>query len=248
MGKTHRVTRFSDLDWASELIDIAVIGAGGINSYNIFNLSRIGHSLYVWDFDSVDSTNTIGGQLYRTKDISKPKVEAIIEICREFGSVNEITPISDRYKEESGMLDICIMGVDNMSSRKEIFQAWCNHVQKSEDKSKCLLLDGRLNAELFEVVVIQGDREEEKQKYREDYLFGDEEVEELSCTAKQTSFMAMGISCFMVGILCNWLTNKKLGENFREISFFNRFYLPLLDYKQINIEQHAEKEAAETVV
>lgn len=228
MNKTQRITRFSDLDWASELKEIMIVGAGGIGSYTIFNLSRIGHELFIVDYDNVDEGNTIGGQLYRTKDISKLKTTAITEICREFGCINKINGFSEVFSKEIGMLDICITGLDNMSTRKEVFEVWKNHVKKSSNKDKCLLIDGRLTAELFEILAVQGDKEEQVEEYEKKYLFDDSEVEELSCTAKQTTYTAMGIASFMTAILCNWLTNRKLGMDFRETPLHTRIYYPAM--------------------
>lgn len=231
LKKMKRVTRFSDLDWASEIRNIFIVGAGGIGSYTIFNLSRIGHILYICDFDTVDETNTIGGQLYRTKDINKLKVVAISEICEEFGCINSIDPIQHKYDEELGMTDICITGLDNMKARKEVYYAWKNHLYESVHPEDCLFIDGRLIAELSEVFTIKGDDGEGMKDYEENWLFEDSEVEDLSCTAKQTSFMAMNIASLITATLCNFLTNRKLSVDFREVPFHQRFYSPLLDYK-----------------
>lgn len=232
MSKTIRTTRFSDLDWASELKDIYIIGAGGIGTYTIFNLSRIGHSLVIFDNDAVDETNTIGGQLYRTKDIGRPKVMAIQEICREFGCINSIDGIEDTFDANYDVeMPIVIMALDNMKSRKLVFNKWVEYVDKSFNKEDCLLIDGRLNAELYEIFTIKGDKES-IDNYAKNHLFDDAEVEELSCTAKQTSFMAMAIGAAITGTLCNFLTNRKLDTQFRETPFSQRFYLPIMDYKK----------------
>lgn len=230
-----RTTRFSDLDWATELKEILVIGAGGIGSYTVYNLSRIGHSLNIFDYDSVDETNTIGGQLYRTKDVGKNKVSALTEIVREFGCINEITTFNEKYTKECGSMDIVIVGPDNMEARKQAFEAWEKHLDNKaaefQTLEECLFIDGRLLAELSEVFVIQGDKPEQIEEYKTKWLFEDSEIEELSCTAKQTSFMAMHISSIITTLLCNWLTNNKLGMDLREIPFHTRFYSPILDFK-----------------
>ncbi len=53
----NKKVRFSDASWANSLQHIVVGGVGGIGSYVSFFLSRIGHTLYLYDMDSIDETN-----------------------------------------------------------------------------------------------------------------------------------------------------------------------------------------------
>lgn len=241
-------TRFSDLDWYSENTrEIMVVGAGGIGSFTIFNLSRIGFPLYIVDPDGIDETNVSGGQLYRTKDIGKSKVEAVSEIVKEFGCTNSIIPFNNYYSAEIGTTPIMITGLDNIKARKECFETWVttrNELPidyKEGDEftgaDDFLFIDGRLNAEQMEVFCVQGNRPEQIEAYKE-YLFNDEEIPDAPCSAKQTSFAAMGIANIIVASLCNWLTNRKLGEEFREIPFKQSFFLPLFKYDITEINEN----------
>lgn len=239
-GSSHRVSRFSDCEWASELKEIMLIGAGGIGSYVAYNLARIGHSLYIIDGDGVDETNVTGGQLYRNNDVGKNKAEAIMEICVQFGAISSVIPIPEMYTEECGMLPICICGLDNMKSRKEIFDAWERTLNVAENKDDFLLLDGRLGPENYQIFAIQGNNQEQINEYKEKHLFNDGDVEDLPCTAKQTSFLAMGIAFNITSILCNFLTNRKIGMDMRNVPFETRMFSPIFNYKTEEICQKAQ--------
>lgn len=228
---SERTTRFSGADWYSENSRISVIGQGGVGSWLSINLSRIGHELMLIDGDLVDETNVTGGQAYRNQDVGRYKVDAIRDLCREMGCVNGIWTHEENFDDEIGLFPIVMTGLDNMKARKMVFDEWTRTLnRKGENKGEYLLIDGRLLMENMEVVCVQGDREDQIMEYREKYLFGDEEVAELDCTAKQTTFGAMIIAGIMTATLCNWLTNRKLGDDFREIPFYQRFYLPILKY------------------
>lgn len=248
---SKRVTRFSGADWFSEQRDIMIIGIGGIGSWLAINLSRIGHELYLIDPDVVDETNVTGGQAYRTEDIGRSKGAAVTELCRSFGCSNLITTLQEEFSSETGMVGICITGLDNMKARKLAFDEWKKHlnntVAEGGNTEEHLFIDGRLLMENMEILCVQGNNEEQIKEYREKYLFNDEEVAPVDCTAKQSTFGAMIIAGLITSTLCNWLTNRKLGMEFRETPLYQRFYLPILDYKQINIEQNVKEEEATPV-
>jgi len=236
---TTRTTRFSGADWSDQLRTIYLIGLGGIGSYVAYNLARIGHQLILIDGDVVDETNVNGGQLYRVADVGKYKVDVMQEICRQFGGINGISAYSTNYEEEDfGANDITICGLDNMAARKQVFEAWVDGFYGDKD---ALYIDGRLLMESMEIFAIKGDDEEAISKYREEHLFDDSEVADLDCTSKQSSFAGMIIAGMMTAILCNYLTNRKMGMNFRTVPFYQRLHLPI--FKHDVIESTIEKEA-----
>lgn len=234
-------TRFSGADWASELRDIVLVGTGGIGSWLALNLSRIGHSLNLFDMDMVDETNVTGGQMFRKTDIGKPKVGAVMQTCRDFGCTNRILTIVDRYAKNYGVLPITITGLDNMAARKTVFEAWKESISQEPGlQAGALLLDGRLTTEMFEVLAVQW-KPEQLEEYEKDYLFSDDEAEILDCTNKQSTFSAMGIASLMTATLCNFLTNRKLGMDFREVPFYQRIYYPAMELKQVIDAMEAER-------
>lgn len=231
MSNINNGKRWGGFDWATEQREMLLIGAGGINSWTALNLARIGHSLVICDDDFVDETNVLGGQFFKSKQIGTRKVWAVLENCREFGCTNGIDCVEEKYSfEDIGVYDIFVMGVDNMTTRKQCFEVWKNHVNsKEEGKEKCLFIDGRLSGELDEVFAIQGDKVEQFEEY-EKWLFDDSEIPEIDCTLKQTTFVAMNIASLITATLCNFLTNLKLGMEIREVPFHQKFYSASLTY------------------
>lgn len=224
-------TRWSGFDWATEKQNIMLIGAGGIGSWLALSLARIGHSLYLVDDDRVDRTNINGGQMFRMTDLDGYKVHAVAGICRDFGCLSSIVGLEEKFLGiESGNLPIMIGAVDNMLTRRSIFDAW------RVSSERLLLLDGRLTGEMYEVFAIQGDKPEQLEEYERKHLFSDEETVELDCTTKQTTFAAMGIASVITATLCNFLTNKKMGMEFREVPFYQREFLPIFSQTKREVE------------
>lgn len=227
-------TRWSGAEWATETRHIRLIGVGGIGSWTAFSLSRINHNLELIDEDVVDKTNVKGGQLYRTSDVGRYKTEAVRDIIRQFGCQNQISCYTENYNQEDfGFNEITICGLDNMKSRKEVFNVWKEGLKESVSHIKeCLFIDGRLLLENMQIFTIKGDDEVAIKEYEEKHLFNDSEVPELDCTTKQCTFGAMIIAGLITATLCNWLTNVKMGIEMREVPFYQRFFLPLIDLKQ----------------
>ncbi len=123
-----------------------------------------------------------------------------------------------------------------MASRKAVFQSWEKHINSGVNKDECLLLDGRMTGELYQIFAVQGNNEAQIKEYKEKHLFDDSEVAEIDCTVKSSTFMAMGIASMMTGMLCNFLTNRKLGMDLREIPFTQRMFMPIVDYKIEEVE------------
>lgn len=115
--------RFKDLEWYNEEgEDIVVGGAGGIGSWLILFLSRIGHNLYVFDFDSIDDTN-FGGQLYPLGDVGKQKAESIKQTVVNFTG-KDLVETMGKFTEESISSEIMFSAFDNMKARRLMFEKW----------------------------------------------------------------------------------------------------------------------------
>lgn len=199
--------RFKDLVWAkpSEKETAIIIGLGGIGSWLAFFLSRIGIGLYVYDDDVIDQTN-MSGQHYQTQDINSPKERAVEKQAKEFSDHNNITGLG-KFVEDSPVSPIMFSCLDNMFTRKLSFNKW----KEQEDRE--LFVDGRMLAESFQIFVVQKGQEE----YYEKTLFEDEEVPDLDCSAKATSHCGAMIASKMTGIFTNYMYNKILQDNVREI-------------------------------
>lgn len=236
--------RFSGAEWADVQKDIMVIGAGGIGSHLIFNLSRIGHHLAIIDPDSVDETNVEGGQLFTRGNIGQFKVDAIKSVCRMFGCTNMIDSMSTYFKKGMATEAITITGLDSMAARKDVYNEWKNSM-KYYKPEECLLLDGRLTMELYEIFAIKGTDTASMKKYEEEFLFSDEEANIEDCTTKQTTFGAAAIGAAITSTLCNFITNLKLGFEMRGIDFHERMFFPM---KLLTLDPSTPMEMKEAIV
>jgi hypothetical protein len=216
-----RQTRFKDADWF--LIgpqDIIVGGVGGIGSWASMLLARIGHTLTLFDDDTIDASN-MGGQLYRTNQIGQNKASAmkqtIVDFCEMYPNV------LGRYTEDSPTSNIVFSCFDNMAARKLMFEAWASN----EDRE--LFVDGRMLLETGMVYVVQKGEED---RYRAE-LFEDADIEEVACSLKATSHCGAFIASLMVSGLNNYLANKHMGIEARIVQFRTDFELPLLNVTEV---------------
>lgn len=205
--------RYKDAPWFSKEANyqekVTIVGLGGIGSNTLYNLTKsLPNIEYILvDFDRVEQHN-IGTQFFRPSDINKPKVVAMNDICESFMPDINLKPVIDRFNE-SYYNPITITGLDNMTSRREVFDIWRQH----DDRE--LLIDGRLRATFYEVLVITKGMEEAY----EETLFNDSKVVGGLCTFKQTTHFAMLIGARITQIISNFLSNKYLKEEIYNVPF-----------------------------
>jgi hypothetical protein len=193
--------RFKDAPWyiKSQEEKILVIGTGGIGSNSLYCLTKtIPAQYYILDSDIVEEHN-VGTQFFRPNQIGKYKVEACKDNCEYPGSKPIIT-MKKQYSDE--YLPIMISALDNMKSRKEVYNIW----KSREDRQ--ILIDGRLRSSLYEVYIVTPGREEEYEKT----LFEDSEVDSGPCTFKQTAYFAMLIGARITHVLVNYLIIYRRGD------------------------------------
>ena len=203
-------SRLKGADWfpLAYKKDILVLGQGGIGSWVSLFLSRIGANLHIWDMDTFEELN-MAGQMVQSDSIGKPKVMAVANTILSFSPDASVNAVQKEYTKEDYSNDIVICGFDNMKARKIAFENWVDHVnslQNEEQKKNCFFQDGRLLAEHLQIFNISGEQTDRIEKYRKDYLFSDDEVEEVDCTFKQTTHCAAMIASHMTGFFTNWLS------------------------------------------
>lgn len=205
-------SRFSGTEWYEEVKKQSIIfaGIGGIGSNAVFQLSRLSPELIVlYDDDVVDASN-LSGQFFNLSQIGMAKVDAAHVNIQEFSTDNRIYAVKERFSLEERTSNIMMCGFDNMEARRLYFSAWqahVNHLEPSERK-KCLYLDGRLSIDLLQVFCITGDNTYAMKKYRDEYLFSDEEAETAVCSLKQTTYMACMIGSIMTNLFINFVANQ----------------------------------------
>ena len=220
-------SRFSSASWYDKIQEKTVIiaGIGGIGSWFSLLLSRMKPlSIFVYDDDIVEAVN-MSGQLYSQSDIEKFKVHAIANTIKNYANYNSIFAVNDKFTDESEAGDIMICGFDNMVARRTFFNKWKNHVQSKpkEERKNCLFIDGRLEAEIFQILCIRGDDEYNIKRYNDEFLFSDLDVNEAICSYKQTTFCASMIASYMANLLVNFCTNQTNPIIDRDLPFFTTY-------------------------
>lgn len=219
-------SRFSGAIWYEEIQKqtVTLAGVGGIGSYVGFLLGRLKpQRLIIYDPDSVETVN-MSGQLYGLTDVGNYKIVALSNMVRNYANYNSIVALNTRFEANSEATDIMICGFDNMEARKVFYEKWKQRVLSyptgSNDRKKCLFIDGRLAAEEFQVLSIQGDDDRAMKEYEDKWLFSDAEAEETICSYKQTTFMANMIASVMVNVFVNFVANQCNPIIDRDVPFF----------------------------
>lgn len=219
-------SRFSGAIWYEEIQKqtVTLAGVGGIGSYVGFLLGRLKpQRLIIYDPDRVETVN-MSGQLYGQTDVGNYKSVALSNMVRNYANYNNIVALNGRFDANSEATDIMICGFDNMEARKVFYEKWKQRVLSyptgSNDRKKCLFIDGRLAAEEFQVLSIQGDDDRATKEYEDKWLFSDAEAEETICSYKQTTFMANMIASVMVNVFVNFVANQCNPIIDRDVPFF----------------------------
>lgn len=226
--------RFSDAPWYKpndSSLEISIFGLGSIGSWTSLLISKLGifKSIFLDDLDNVNEVN-LAGQLYFSDSIGIDKVTAIYKVLRIFGEKNTINTYTDDILSgdvDDLILPISISAFDNMAARKYLFEKWINNISldyysdiylkniKGDLITPKIFIDGRLNAEQFEIFFVTPDKIEDYRKY----LFDDKDVLDLPCSFKYTSHFAAGIAYNIVKGLTNYLTNIYMDEEVRDVPF-----------------------------
>lgn len=211
MDKNSVHQRIKDAPWYDIVQDQygLIVGSGGIGSNLAFLLASMGLKFTIVDGDNIGIEN-LNAQHFTTSQAIQQlkKVNAIKQNCTNFlgdeiASGIDIAP--ENFTDESPINNIVFMGLDNMRTRKLVFEKWRdNMLNSSEDVQKnFILLDGRLLAEKYQIFVATKDNYEDYEKT----LFDDSEAHDAPCTYKSTRFASWGIVSDMSGIFVNWCTN-----------------------------------------
>lgn len=219
-------SRFSGAIWYEEIQKqtVTLAGVGGIGSYVGFLLSRLKpNRLIIYDPDRVETVN-MSGQLYGQTDVGRYKCAALADMVMNYANYCNIVTLNQRFEDNSEATDIMICGFDNMAARRTFYEKWKQRVLSypagSDNRKKCLFIDGRLAAEEFQVLSIQGDDERAMAAYEDKWLFSDAEAEETICSYKQTTFMANMIASVMVNVFVNFIANQCGPIIDRDVPFF----------------------------
>ena len=225
----ENTTRFQSAKWFEKVktLSIAIIGCGGIGSYTGFLVSRLHPAnIALFDFDRVDATN-LGGQLFNTLSVGQLKNESLRQFIRSYSAYYNIQSYP-RFTSDSDIssYDIIIGALDNMETRKLVFKKW-----KNQSNPNTILIDGRLNAEEFQIFTLSHGNPELVADYEKEWLFTSEEAMSEICSYKQTSFMANMIGTMINNIIVNHAYNLYFMKPIRTIPYKMYYSGPSMDFK-----------------
>lgn len=216
-----RTIRFSGAEWfnAVKSQDVILAGLGGIGSGIAYLLSRMDiNQLFMYDDDIVEMQN-LAGQMYSKEYIGRKKTSSMGMLCESFSDFHKAFAIDQKFTKDTQGRNIMICGFDNMQARKDFFTSWKRVVDKSPKPEECLLIDGRLSMESFQVFTLTGNNTVNIKKYQDKYLFSDSEADTTICSMKQTAYCANMISSVIVNIFTNFVANLIKKSIPREVPF-----------------------------
>lgn len=230
----YTTSRFSGALWFDEIRkqEITIVGAGGIGSWSALMLSRFcPKSIILYDEDTVDISN-IAGQFYTLNQIGNYKVDAVSDAIKDYSGFFKTIAFRHKFTADASCTDIVISCLDNMYSRKVVFNRWLKRVESSEHPEKCLFVDGRLAAETLQVFSVCGNDDFNIKRYQDSLFRDDEAIQEL-CSYKQTSFMANMIGSVIANVVLNFVASKLDGGVLREVPFLVEYTSEMMYFKTV---------------
>lgn len=215
---TELRTRFKGAPWFKQTDEvgafITIVGVGGIGSRVVLLLHSLGKKIQteLYDAEYIGEENIVS-QFFDTQSVGRPKVTQVRNIVDQFvGPHSLIIPHILRFEEGYYAAPITIAAVDNMKARQDIFSSWVNSHKTSKN---ALFLDGRMNAEQYQVFAVTPDRIEEYKKT----LFSDEEIPDEPCTYKNTGHFGWLIAVRLTQMVTAFLANKETGDEIYVLPF-----------------------------
>lgn len=177
---------------------IIMIGAGGIGSWVVFQLAKLGvRRITVIDHDIVSNHN-LSTTPYHPKDLKQPKVEALKRVVES--TPVQLRTINRKFKgnpEDFKDADIVISGVDSMAARALIYK-WVKKVRVP------FFIDGRIGAENWRVYAIQPNKRLDARLYQRT-LMDDKFVAPLPCTGQQVIDVGWTVASMITRAVRQWV-------------------------------------------
>ena len=175
----------ADLDF-----DVHIVGAGGLGSPIALALAKMGcPRITIRDDDRVEPHN-LPNQLFRMRDVGRPKVEALAEILGDYVEA-EVVGIDDRVDGDRSFTGVVVSAVDSMAARRVIWDT-CVRYKAAVN----LYVDARLGGEVGRVLSLSPVHPGHVRAY-EATLYSDDEASEDPCTAQATIYTTFGIAALV---------------------------------------------------
>ena len=171
-----------------------VIGVGAIGRQVALQLAAMGMPwLQLVDFDTVEESN-LASQGYLEADLSRPKVEATGDLCRQVQHGLELLQVNDRFRRSMEIGNAIFCCVDKIEIRRSIWEA-------VKDQA-AFFTDGRMSAEVLRVLTAC---DPASRKHYPTTLFAAGVGLAGACTAKTTIFCANIAAGIMVSQFAKYL-------------------------------------------
>lgn len=102
---------------------IHIVGCGSVGANVASQLARLGVTKFtLWDFDEVEPKN-LANQVFRNKDIGKPKVEALKDILTDINpDIEADIKLESKGWKNQQLNGYVFLAVDNIELRREIVE------------------------------------------------------------------------------------------------------------------------------
>lgn len=231
VGEQELYARISDAPWSGYKADISIGGAGGLGSWLALFLTRIGHTLTIYDFDTVGVENIGGGQFYSQSQAGMSKTDALRTNIFNFSGHRNITGYP-RFNKGDIVKPITITTFDNMEARKDMLETWLDLVKKKkkDDEQIYLFINLSMLPEGGFIEVI--DKPSRAKQWLKEWV-PSSEMPDLACTFKSTTHNAALIASYGVSMLNNVIFNRIQGEDLRYVP-----YKTIVDLNLIMLESY----------
>ncbi len=190
-------------------VPITVIGAGGIGSFLVLALAKMGFNrVVVYDHDRIAHENT-GTQLYGAAVVTGTKTQYLHSLvgsmCPTDTRGNTLNPVQGIARRWDGgnAVGIVVMAVDSMETRKDIW----NRIKGNSPRNVQMVIDGRMGAEFAQMYVRNPNDPIDVQDY-ERTLYTDESAVQEPCTARATVYTGFLIAGMMAKAIKDVVMNN----------------------------------------
>ena len=198
-------TRFKDAAFLNNiaLVNVLIVGAGGVGSWTTLFLDRCGFSIEIVDFDTVSIEN-YAGQFYNKESLHKNKATAVVELCYSFCELSNVVEHPDAFRGMTYInnVNVVISAVDTVEARGDVFAFY-----KNLDTDNKLFIDARLSAEFFSLICIAKLYNQSLGISEQEYMNNLNNLNSLDndvCTLRQTSHIAAMCASYITNIVCNF--------------------------------------------
>lgn len=182
--------------------EVHIIGVGATGSYVAYLLAKMGvKNIHAYDFDEVEEHN-LPNQIYRLKDVGRPKVEALRDIILE-ATGTEIIIHNEAVTGTSKLKGVVFLMVDSMDVRKDIWDGAIKYKLAVR-----FMIETRMAIDNGRIYAIVSSNPADIRLW-ESTIYSDEEAEESPCTNRSIAPTVSYIASIAVWKLIKWFNGEE---------------------------------------